>query len=102
PARLALVAALDDWANVEGKLEQLERLLAIARQVDPDPWRDRFRDIRAWNDETKMDALAKEVGIEQQSVQVLIALAFRLPEKEGKRSDLLRQVVRHYQRDFLL
>ncbi len=46
PARPALVAALDHWAAVEKNRALQDRLLAVAQQVDPKPWRERVRD---WN-----------------------------------------------------
>jgi serine/threonine-protein kinase len=46
--RLHLAAALDDWAYARkaAKKTDWQRLLAIAREVDPDPWRCALRD--AW------------------------------------------------------
>jgi serine/threonine protein kinase/Flp pilus assembly protein TadD len=46
-----LVAALDDWAaglaivGGDEPTAQAKQLLAVARQVDPDPWRNRLRDM---------------------------------------------------------
>jgi tetratricopeptide (TPR) repeat protein/predicted Ser/Thr protein kinase len=46
PIRDQLVAALEDWAwqRKDLKAGGWERLVAVARAADPDPWRDRLRD----------------------------------------------------------
>ena len=46
-----LVAALDHWASLFPKQAIADRLLAVARQVDPDPWKDRFRNLATWRAE---------------------------------------------------
>ena len=56
PVRYALVAALDHWAHIVGK----EQLLAVARQVDPDPWRDQVRDAQNWLSLDRLKELAAE------------------------------------------
>ncbi len=50
PARLALAAALDDWANQRRKARPKDsegwlRLIAAARAADPDKIRDRLREV---------------------------------------------------------
>jgi tetratricopeptide (TPR) repeat protein len=53
-----LVAALEDWAGVRWRLNLVGRrhLVAVCRLSDPDPWRDRLRDVLDGND---IGALAK-------------------------------------------
>jgi serine/threonine-protein kinase len=55
-----LVAALDDWASVAAKSESASWLLRVARHADPDPWRDRFRDLAVWRDPKELLALTEE------------------------------------------
>ena len=50
PVRRALVAALDDWAACAADRDQQAWVLAVVRQADPDPWRDRVRDPATWDD----------------------------------------------------
>jgi tetratricopeptide (TPR) repeat protein len=47
PLREVLVEALDDWALVASDYVRAWAL-AVARQADPDPWRDKLRDPAAW------------------------------------------------------
>ena len=47
-----VAAALDDWASQAGTNHALpqalvDKIVALARAVDPDPWRDRLRDLIA-------------------------------------------------------
>jgi tetratricopeptide (TPR) repeat protein len=59
-----LVAALDDWALHSFSIRQrdtAERLLALARQVAPDPvWGDRLRQLKVWRDQETLDKLMAE------------------------------------------
>jgi tetratricopeptide (TPR) repeat protein/tRNA A-37 threonylcarbamoyl transferase component Bud32 len=56
----SLVAALDDWASAVAKPESASWLLRVARQADPDPWRDRFRDLAVWRDPMALRALTED------------------------------------------
>jgi tetratricopeptide (TPR) repeat protein len=113
PARYALVAALDHWASfLAGKHVKEEepeatralqgRLLEIARRADPDPWRDRFRDLTVWGDVVRLRQLAAEPGVEQQPPQLLLALARRLNVHEWDTVAMLRKAVVEHPRDFWL
>lgn len=65
PIRKELLIALDNSAFVAraiGDLPRLDRPLAIARTADPDPWRDRFRQPRAWLDRDSLLALHAEAS----------------------------------------
>jgi serine/threonine-protein kinase len=55
----ALVAALDNWAFVASG-ETRTWALEVARRADPDPWRDRLRDPKAWANEEELAKLAKD------------------------------------------
>jgi serine/threonine protein kinase/Flp pilus assembly protein TadD len=76
--RLPLVAGLDFWALATEDLPLQARLLEVARRADPHPWRDRFRQPETWGDRAKLKVLADEVDFDEQSPQVLAALAYRL------------------------
>src|SRR5262249_7324972 len=77
--RLALMAALDDWAVCAGDKGQRDWLLAVARLADPDPqgWRDRIRDPASWEDAVAQAELARTVPVNEPSVSLLLALAER-------------------------
>jgi tetratricopeptide (TPR) repeat protein len=102
--RYVLVAALDFWADVTTDAELALRLLEVARQADPDPWRDQVRAARNWNDLPQLKRLAADVQAQQQTPQILVLLAQRLREQEDKAAaaDLLRTALIHHPADFWL
>jgi tetratricopeptide (TPR) repeat protein/tRNA A-37 threonylcarbamoyl transferase component Bud32 len=103
PVRYALVAALDDWARAtlnQNDNNLMARLLEVARKADPHPWRDRFRQVSVWNDLGELRQLAKELRSEEQSSQVIVALASQLHLKAGDKAALFRQALVHRPRDF--
>src|SRR5262249_30887553 len=53
PIRLALLAGLDFWALAVDDQRVRARLLEIARSADSDPWRDRFRQLEVWHNQSK-------------------------------------------------
>jgi tetratricopeptide (TPR) repeat protein len=105
PIRFAWVAALDDWvktlAQKKSSREQEQlvvRLLEVARNADPDPWRDLLRAPKA--DMPRLQRLARTVNVSQQSPQTLVLLALKLPKAQAR--SLLRQAVAIYPQDFWL
>jgi serine/threonine protein kinase/Tfp pilus assembly protein PilF len=53
------VAALDDWAYGAKSASRCAWLLAVARQADPDRWRNHFRDPKVWQDRQALQRLAR-------------------------------------------
>jgi serine/threonine-protein kinase len=104
PVRFALVAALDNWALLANDIKhpQVARLLALTRAVDPDPWRDRFRDPAVWADREALIRLAKEVDVGQQSPTVLVSLGYWLSMKGVHSADLFQRALLSHPRDFWL
>jgi tetratricopeptide (TPR) repeat protein len=102
PIRVSLVAGLDFWALATEERRMREHLLAVARRADPDPWRDRLRQVAVWDDRAGLTALAGEVNCSGQSPQLLAALALRLFHIGGDPSALLRRALLSYPRDFWL
>jgi serine/threonine-protein kinase len=74
-----LIVALDHWAFLEPDAAIQERLTAIARAVDPDPWRNRVRNPAAWKDRAALVELAATAPVTEQPAQLLITLGSRLP-----------------------
>ena len=102
PVQYAVVAALDQWANATADPQLLPRLLAVTRQVDPHPWRDRFRDPQDRVDRRALEQLARDVRPDEQSPQVLNALAAQLHAQGGDPLEVMQRALRYHPRDFWL
>jgi len=128
PIREQLLAALDDWAFVvmsRKKGDSLAgKLLAVARNIDPHPWRDRVRDPAAWRSAVLLeriadDALANEELLNGSSPQILeyvgsllhrsatLPYTSKLDDKSAlarrkKAEDWLRQAQMRHPADFWL
>ncbi len=102
PARAALLAALDDWAIIAANRQRRDWLLAVARQADPDPWRDRARDPATFWDTATLKDLARSVPpVQAQSVQLLVSLGQRLLNANRSAAvPFLRQVQREHPDDY--
>jgi serine/threonine-protein kinase len=129
PARFALIAALDNWAWLVGNVQryelrdsafrdgvldsgallaaviknpQLARLLELARETDPDPWRDRLRDPEVWGDRTELTRLAEGDDIGRQPPSVLACLGWLLSVHEVDPTPLFERALIHHPRDYWL
>jgi serine/threonine-protein kinase len=97
-----LVAALDHWATVTGDRQRVIWLLALAREADPDPMRNRLRDPRLWRDRAALQRLARQARAAQWSPQLLTALAIALMKAGGDARPLLTVAQGRYPQDFWL
>jgi serine/threonine-protein kinase len=97
-----LVAALDDWAYVTEAASRRAWLLAVARQVDPDPWRNRFRNLRLWRDRAALERLAQQAPVRLWSPQLVTALARVLAQRGGDAVPLLTAAQARTPQDFWL
>ena len=102
PLRAILVAALDDWSICTDQYLRRVWLLSVARLADdPDPWRDRVREVSAFSDASKLRELAASAPTDGQSVQLLTALGERFFKADRKAAiPFLRQVQQKYPDDF--
>lgn len=100
--RFPLVAALDFWALREDDPKVRGQLLQVARAADPDPWRDRFRQVEVWRDLSRLRALATEVDCGRQTPQLLLALGRCLGAAGGDPTSLIRRALIQHPRDFWL
>jgi serine/threonine-protein kinase len=100
--RRTLVAALDDWALCTTDQSRRKWLLEVARRADPNPtaWRDRVRDLDAWNDRAVLTELARTALVEEESVQLLVALGERLRQAGADAIPLLKRAQQQYPGDF--
>jgi serine/threonine-protein kinase len=100
--RVALTAALDDWAVCASAKDRRDWLLAVARAADPDPhgWGDRIRDPASWDDQAALDELARTVPVGEVSVPLLLALGERLEAARGDARPFLKRVQGEHPADF--
>jgi tetratricopeptide (TPR) repeat protein len=100
--RLALVAALDDWAGTSKDPRRRAWLLEVARRADPDPLRDRVRDPVIWDDARALAKLASKVDVGSLGPQLLVGLADRVRQTGGDAVPLLTAAQARYPDDFLI
>jgi tetratricopeptide (TPR) repeat protein len=96
------VAALDDWALVATDAALRERLLRVAREADPDEWRDQLRDPEVWRDRVLLERLVEAAQKAEVSPQLFNALGIRLAMRGGDAVPLLRAAQRRHPTDFWL
>src|SRR5262249_15616155 len=90
-----LLAALDDWAEVAEDRQRHAWLLAVARRVDGNAGRDRFRDPNTWADRARLQDLATEVLADEAKLAglpppLVASLGKRLLVTGGEAVPLLR------------
>jgi serine/threonine-protein kinase len=108
PFREQLAAALDDWASVlrktrTGEPAGWQRLVQIAKLADPDPWRNRFRDILTRRDGQALKALAAEDKISALPAPTWVLLGDALAKGVGDiptAVKVLRQAQQQHPGDF--
>jgi serine/threonine-protein kinase len=100
--RVAIIAALDDWAVCAVDKTRRDWLLAIARETDDDPkgWSDRIRAPATWDDLAAISQLAERVPVEEQSVSLLLSLGERLRTAGGDATEFLKRVQKEHPADF--
>ena len=100
--RVEIVAALDDWASITQDPARRAWLLAVAREADPDPWRDRLRQPELWQDGPGLTKLVQERRVDELSPQLATALGRVLRKTGGDAVSLLRTAQARYPQDFWL
>jgi serine/threonine-protein kinase len=100
PVHAALVAALDDWIACPADGDQQTWVLAVLRQADPDPWRDRVRDPATWDNPLALGDLAAHARLVEQSPHLLAVLGARLRAKQIDAVPFLSRVTAAYPHDF--
>jgi tetratricopeptide (TPR) repeat protein len=106
----ALVQALDGWAVMRKRSRGGEedpfwkKLVEIARQADPDQWRNQFRDALLGRDRPALEKLAEAVPIRDvpPATAYLLGLALKDLGALDKAMDVLREAHRHHPDDFWL
>jgi tetratricopeptide (TPR) repeat protein len=100
--RLVLVAALDNWAEVTTEPQLRRRLLAVAKRVDPEPWRDQVRDAISRDDQGKLQELARRNDLGEQPPQLILLLSLGLPEHSAVKTAFLQRALSNHPDDFWL
>ena len=100
PLREALVGALDDWIACAADGDQQAWVLAVLRQADPDPWRDRVRDPATWDDPAALRDLTAPARLVEHSPQLLAVLGARLRAQKIDAVPFLSRVTAAYPYDF--
>jgi serine/threonine protein kinase/tetratricopeptide (TPR) repeat protein len=99
-----LVAALDDWARSKppADLAGREKLLAVLRRADDDPWRNRFRDAYGRRDPKALAALAgdRDTPAQPPLTQELLGVTLDQLGENPLAVEVLRQAQRRYPGDF--
>jgi tetratricopeptide (TPR) repeat protein/serine/threonine protein kinase len=113
PIREQLLAAIDGWALSAFSIRQfelVERLLAVSREADPDPWTRQLRTVAVWRDPGKRARLIRGlfegtksgVSSGRLSPQVHYLVAALLLPQVREAETWLRQAQRTYPADFWL
>jgi serine/threonine protein kinase/Flp pilus assembly protein TadD len=114
--RMHLVAGLDDWIDVltsthkEETTQKVRHLVAVTRQADPDPWRNRMREIMLSRDAGQLEHLVRSAPVEKLPAPTLgllgtwllsESLPFGLRDKALQSGvEILRRAQRRYPGDF--
>ena len=97
-----LVVALDDWAVYNADRDESRRLLALARELDPGPWRDRVRDRDSWKDRAAVAKLAADADPADLSPGVVCLLSSLMGECDLDPRPLLAAARARHPADFQL
>jgi serine/threonine-protein kinase len=100
PIQTALVVAMDDWGVCTNDEARRRWIFEVARRADPDPggWRDRVRDPSLTRED--LAKLAESAAIQDQSVQLLVALGQRMQAAGADATALLKRVQQQHPGDF--
>ncbi len=102
PVRLALVAALDDWALCPSEKQQQDWVLAAARAANTadQNWASRIYQPNVWNDPEALRRIADVIPADTQPLPLLLSLGERQLIHDSDVSGFLRRVQAEYPADF--
>ena len=106
--RADIVAALDDWASTTSDPARRAWLLAVARETDPDPLRDRLRQPDLWRDGPALTKLIQETRliekarVDELSPQLAVTLGRVLRQNREEAKPLLTAAIARHRQDFWL
>lgn len=99
--RVALLGALDDWAAC-AEAKSRAWILDVAKQADPDPWRDEVRSQEMWASLEHLQHLSEIVDVRNQPVTLMVAMGTRWRRLGGDPTAYLRRIHRDFPNDFWL
>jgi tetratricopeptide (TPR) repeat protein len=100
--REEIVAALDDWASLAQGGPRQAWLLAVAREADPNPTRNRLRKSELWQDGVGLAQVIQEANVAELSPQLATALARVAREHDMEAVPLLTAAVARFPQSFWL
>ena len=101
-AGLLVGGVLDDWGVHQVREERWSRLLKLAQHVDPDPFRDRLRNVLLANDREELFALARspEARHASPTTTMLLATAAGLNDAPELLDDIIEPARENHPGDF--
>jgi serine/threonine-protein kinase len=102
PIKGTLLAALDDWAEQTPDARLRARLIAVACRADPDPWRDRFRELGLRLNDPALGRLAAEAPLDTLPLAGVEALVRRLWRADANSLELARRAQARHPSDYFL
>jgi serine/threonine-protein kinase len=101
---VALVNALDGWADLTWDVDRRERILRVTRLADPDTggWRSQARDPTTWADPVALVRLVKTAPVDDSRVPLILLFAARCRDKNVDPSDMMKAAHRTQPADFWL
>jgi serine/threonine-protein kinase len=103
---VALVNALDGWADLTRDAARRELILRITRLADADPdpagWRRKARDPAVWADRAGLERVTKVAPVVEPRVPLFLLFAERCRMAGPDPSDMLKKVHRSHPTDFWL
>jgi Flp pilus assembly protein TadD len=98
PVKEAIVVGLEAWADADQARRKL--LLAMVRQADPNPWRDRLRRPISKADRAELERLAAKTDPPALSAAAVLRLGEALARAGANKTDWLRRAQRAHPGDF--
>jgi serine/threonine-protein kinase len=95
-----IIGGLDDWASITEDPARREWLLAVVGGADPNSSRNRVRQLSVSEDVSGLTKLVKELGVDDLSPQLLVAVGRKLPKRHGEAVQLLSLAQARYPQDF--
>ncbi len=101
-ASAEIIAALDDWASITPDLQRRAWLLAVAREADQNPARNRVRQPELWRDRAWLTQLAQTLNLAELGPHLATALCRVARESGADPVPLMTAAQARFPQDFWL